>query len=149
MSQTELLKKLREETGLSYSECFKALTQAKGDLTQAKGLLKEWGVNFAEKKSEREAHEGRVFTYVHHNRKIGSMVEVMCETDFVAKNEEFMTLGADIAMQIASTAPQSRDELMKSEFIKDTSTTIENHIKQFIFKLGENITIGRFERFAL
>lgn len=149
MTHTELLKKLREETGLSYSECLKAINQANGDIEKAKTLLKEWGVSFAEKKTEREAKEGGIFTYVHHNRKIAAVVELMCETDFVAKNEEFVALGTDIAMQIASASPVSREELMESEFVKDPSTTIENHIKQFIFKLGENITIGRFERFAL
>jgi len=149
MKQTELLKTLRAQTGLSYNECLKALKESDNDLEKAKALLKKWGVTFAEKKSDREATEGGVFTYVHHNRKIGAMVELMCETDFVAKNEEFMALGADIAMQIASVAPTSREDLMASEFIKDSSVSIENHIKQFIFKLGENITIGRFERFSL
>lgn len=149
MSKMELLKTLRAETGLSYEKCLKALNESGDDIKKSKELLKKWGIAFADKKSDREAKEGGIFTYVHHNGKIASMVELMCETDFVAKNSEFKGLGDDIAMQIASTSPESRDALMEEDFIKDTSVTIEGHIKQFIFKLGENITIGRYERFAL
>lgn len=149
MANTELLKKLREQTGLSYTQCLKALGEAGDDLDKAKELLKKWGVAFADKKSDRVATEGGIFTYVHHNKKIAAMVELMCETDFVAKNDEFASLGIDIAMQIASVAPDSKDNLLASDFVKDPSMTIESHIKQYIFKLGENITIGRFKRFAL
>ena len=149
MKNTELLKKLREDTGLSYSECLKALNETKDDLKAAKELLKKRGLAFAEKKANREAKEGGIFTYVHHNKKIGAMIELRCETDFVAKNDDFVQLGTDIAMQIASLSPKNSKELYASEFVKDPAETIETLIKKYIFKLGEKIKIERFERYSL
>lgn len=149
MINTDILKQLRLDTGLSYSECLKALNESKGDMKQAKELLKKRGLAFAEKKQEREAMQGGIFTYVHHNKKIGAMLELRCETDFVAKNDDFINLGTDITMQIASVAPKNIQELLASEFIKDPSDTIETLIKKYIFKLGEKINIDRFERYSL
>ena len=149
MSNTQQLKQLRAETGLSYSMCAKALEEAKGDMTAAKKILSTWGAEFAEKKADRVAKQGSSFTYIHHNKKIGVMVELLCETDFVAKNDDFQRLGADIAMQIASVPVESKEDLMASEFIKEPSKTIENLLKDLIFKIGENMSIGRFERFEM
>lgn len=146
---TDLLKQLREETGLSYSQCLKALKEANDDPAKAKELLREWGVEFAEKKSDRDAKDGAIFSYIHHNKKVGTLVELMCETDFVARSDDFISLGNGIAMQVASVPAPSREELLQSDYIKDPSHTVESMIKDKIFKLGENITLGRYERYEM
>lgn len=148
MANTQL-KKLRDETGLSYSMCLKALDESKNNIDEAKKLLSKWGIDFADKKASRTVKTGSIFSYIHHNQKIGAIVELFCETDFVAKTDDFQSLGKNIAMQIASNDPKDNTQLMKSEFIKDESKSIEILIKDTIFKLGEKITIGRFQRFAL
>ncbi|MFS8158614.1 MAG: translation elongation factor Ts [Candidatus Roizmanbacteria bacterium] len=149
MSNVTLLKELREETGLSYSMCAKALEECAGDKVKAKKLLSTWGAEFAEKKADRIAKQGALFTYVHHNGKLAAMVEVLCETDYVAKNEDFKAFGNSIAMQIASIPVSSVAELLTSDFIKDPSKTVETVLKDLIFKIGENMSIGRFERFEM
>ena len=124
--------------------CQKALEEAKGDLNKAREILRKKGAEIAEKKAERQTGQGAIFTYVHHNRKIGAMVSLLCETDFVALNEDFKQLGNDIAMQVASIDPEDSKALLESSFIKDQNTTIEQLVKDNILKLGENITIGKF-----
>ncbi len=146
MKDIEKVKQLREESGVSYAMCSQALKDANGDIAKAREFLKKKGAEVAEKKSGRETGQGAVFTYIHHNKKIGAMVTVMCETDFVAMNEDFQKLGNDIAMHIASIAPENKEALMSSSFIKDPSLTIEQLIKNEILKIGENITIGEFNR---
>ncbi len=106
MVDLELLKKLREETAVSLAQCKKALEEAGGDLNKAKELLRKWGEDLAEKKSQRETKEGIIGAYVHSNKKIGVLVEVLCETDFVARNEEFQKLAHDLAMHIAAMKPK-------------------------------------------
>lgn len=145
----ELLKKLREETGISISECRQALEDAAGDYKKALELLKEKAEKTAAKKADRETGQGIVETYVHGNGKIGVMVMLLCETDFVAKTDEFKHLGHEIAMQIAAMDPKDVEELLKQEFIKDPSKTIEKMIKETIQKTGENIVVKKFERFAI
>lgn len=143
------LKQLRQETGVSYSLCKKALDEAKGDLSAAKKLLSEWGESVAAKKAGRSTSEGAVFSYIHHNKRIGVLLTVLCETDFVARNSEFLQLGQDIALQIASIDPKDTQELLTSEFIKDPTKTISQLLKEHIVKIGENITIGEFARFEI
>lgn len=145
----DILKQLRAETGVSFSLCKKALEEASGNLEAAKKLLSKWGVEKAEGKADRETKEGSVFSYIHHNKKVGVLVEVLCETDFVAKNEDFQVLGRDIALQIASTNPENAEELLKQEFIKDPSKTIDQLVKEHILKIGENLTVGRFTRYTI
>ncbi len=149
MKDIDKLKQLREETGVSYAMCKDALEEAKGDMVKARELLRKKGAEVAEKKSSRETDQGAVFSYIHHNKKIGSLVVLSCETDFVAMNEGFQKLGADIAMHIASIAPSNKEELMASPFIKDPSTTIEGLVKNEILKIGENIIVGDFTRFEI
>lgn len=144
-----VLKSLREETGVSYSLCSKALTQAQGDIEAAKKLLSKWGVEKAESKASRETKQGAIFSYVHHNKKIASLVELLCETDFVAANADFQTLGADLAMHIASVNPSNADALLQSAFIREPSKTVETLIKEYILKIGENIKIGKFIRYGM
>lgn len=142
------IKKLREETGAGIADCREALEEANGDLSKAKEVLKQKGLDKATSKSEREVKSGVVETYSHSGR-VGVLVEVLCETDFVAKTEDFKNLAHELALQIASMKPDSVEELMAQEYIRDSSQTISGLIHAAVAKLGENIQIGRFERVAL
>jgi len=145
----ELVKKLRAELGLGMMEIKSALEEAEGDETKAKQILKEKGFKKADSKAERETHQGRVATYTHSTGKIGVMVEFLCETDFVAKHEDFLTLTKELCLQVAAMNPETVEELMKQEFVKDPSKTIEEMVKALIVKFGENMKINRFARFEI
>lgn len=150
----ELIKKLRQETGASIGECQKALAATNEDYEQAKEWLKKNSVVRAEKKSDRQTGEGIVISYIHGNGKIGSMVKLLCETDFVARNPEFKELGRELAMQIAAMKPEENqqvntDWLLAQPYIKDPNTIVEHLIKEKVSKLGENITIGDIARFEI
>lgn len=145
----ELVKKIRLETGLGIMEIKAALEEASGDENRAKQILKEKGLKKAETKTERETHQGRVATYTHNTGKIGVMVELLCETDFVAKHEDFVELTKDICLQIAAMNPETVEDLLKQEFIKDSSKTIEEMIKTLVAKFGENMKLTRFARFEI
>jgi len=146
---TNKIKELRESTGLSFGEIKKALDQAGGDDTRAIEILNTLGASMAEKKSARQVKEGLVVSYVHGTGKKGSMVEVLCETDFVARNEDFKTLAKDIAMHIISMRPATTEELMDQEFVKDPSIKVRDLVNKIIAKTGENIQIGKFVVFEL
>lgn len=145
----ELVKKIRQETGLGIMEIKLAVEEANGDEVKAKQILKEKGFKKAESKTERETHQGRVATYTHSTGKIGVMVELQCETDFVAKHEDFVGLTKDICLQIAAMNPETVEDLLKQEFIKDSSKTIEEMIKTLVAKFGENMKLTRFSRFEI
>lgn len=138
------LKQLRDETGVSFSLCKKALEEAKNNIGEAKKLLSKWGVEKASGKAGRVTKEGAIFSYIHHNKKIGVLVELLCETDFVARNSDFQELGKELALQIASINPDTIENLLKSEYVKDPTKIIDALLKEYILKIGENITIGRF-----
>lgn len=142
----ELLKKLREETGAPIIRVKKVLEELDGDEKKALDILKKEGFEKAEKREGRQTSEGKVFTYAHHTGKIVGIVELLCETDFVARNELFEELGKSIAMQAASMGEK---DLEKQEFIKDPSKTISDLVKEVIAKTGENIRIGRVVRVEL
>lgn len=142
------IKKLRDITGAGIADCKEALSKAEGNIDQAREWIRKKGLNRAFSKSEREVKKGLVETYSH-GGKIGVMVEVLCETDFVAKTEDFKNLAHEIALQIASMKPDSVEELLKQGYIRDNSQTMSDLVKGVIGKLGENIQIGRFERIAL
>ena len=148
MIKIEQIKQLREETGVSISECKKALEQANGDIEKAKEVLRKWGKELAGKKSEREAGQGIVETYVHPNKKIGAMVELRCETDFVAKSKDFKELAHEICLQITAMNPE-KDSLLSQDWIKDDSKTIKQLVEEYIAKIGENIVVKRFERYEI
>lgn len=135
------IKELREETGLGIMDVRKALTECEGDTKKAKAWLEKKGMKRAEDKAERETVAGYVFSYVHFNGKVGSLIKMACETDFVAKTEDFQALGKEIAMQVASMKPESVDELMKQDYLRDSSKTIEGMIKLISGKTGENIRV--------
>lgn len=145
----ELVKKIRTETGLGVMEIKSALEEAEGNEAKAKEILKAKGYKKAEKRAERETHQGRVATYTHSTGKIGVMVELLCETDFVAKNEDFVALSRDLCLQVAAMNPESVAELMEQEFIKDASQKVKDLVTALNAKFGENIKIGRIQRFEI
>jgi len=149
MADLNLLKQLREETQASIADCRKALEESGGDYKKAQVWLQKRGAEIAEKKADRETAEGVVESYVHGNGKIGVIVALLCETDFVARTDEFKSLAHEIAMQISAMDPKNVDDLLKQEYIRDSKLTIEQLIKQTIGKLGENIQVREFSRFAL
>ncbi len=145
----DTLKQLRAETQAGVSDCRKALEDASGDYEEAKKLLVNRGLKKASKKEDRETAMGIVESYVHANGKVGVLVELRCETDFVARNEEFKKLAHEIALQIAAMQPKNVEELLKSPYIRDAKMTIADIVKLTIAKIGENITIAKFSRLQL
>lgn len=143
------LKQLREETGVSFSLCKKALEETDNNIEKAKKLLTKWGAKKAAEKAERVTSQGGIFSYVHHNKKIASLIELMTETDFVSGNKEFQQLGTEIAMQIASVPAASVEELLKQEYIREPDKTVNDLLKDAVLKFGENIRIGRILRWNL
>jgi elongation factor Ts len=142
----KLIKKLREETGVAIIRIREVLDEVHGDEKKAFELLKKEGFEKAAKRVGRETSQGKLFTYTHHTGKIIGVVELLCETDFVARNELFDTLGKDLAMQAAS---MGADGFEKQEFIKDSSKKVSDLVKELIAKTGENIRIGRVYRVEL
>src|SRR3990167_6247219 len=136
----ELIKKLRQDTGAGIADCRQALGESNGDLKKAKELIKQKGLDKASKKGEREVKTGLVEVYSH-GGKIGVLVEVLCETDFVAKTEEFKFLAHELSLQVASMNPSSVEELLKQEYIRDNSMIIDQLIKSVVGKLCENIQV--------
>lgn len=145
----KLLKKLREETGISFSLCKKSLEETDNNYEESKKLLNKWGVEKAEKKSDRSTGDGAIFSYIHHNKKIGSLLELKTETDFVSGNGEFQKIGQELAMQIASVPAKDVEEFKQQQYIRDPGKTIDEIIKEAILKFGENIQISRFIRWEL
>src|SRR3989344_8032113 len=144
----DLIKKLREETGAGIADCKEALKESGNDLEKAKIYLKQKGFEKGSSKGDREVKAGIVDVYSH-NGKVGVLVELLCETDFVARTDDFKTLAHELSLQIASMNPSSVEQLYKQEYIRDNALTIDQLIKQTSGKLGENIQVGRFERIAL
>ena len=146
MITAELVKQLREKTGAGMMDCKKVLTETDGDMEKAAELLRERGIAKAAKKSSRVAAEGLVAAYVSDDKKVGSVVEVNAETDFVAKNEEFRTFVADIAKQIATKNPANVEELLGQTYL-DTDKTVQEVLTNKIATIGENMSIRRFTRY--
>ncbi|OFW35026.1 hypothetical protein A2866_00885 [Candidatus Roizmanbacteria bacterium RIFCSPHIGHO2_01_FULL_39_8] len=149
MVDIDKLKQLREETGISIALCKKALEESGNDIKKSKSLLSKWGIEKVKDKSTRITGQGSIFSYVHHNKKVASLLELLCETDFVSQNKEFQTLGQEIAMQVASLPANTLEELMSQVYIRDSSRKISDLIKEAVLKFGENIKIGRFLRWKL
>lgn len=160
---TSKIKQLREETGAPVMDCRRALDEANGDLVGAKEKLRHRGADVAQKKAGRVAAQGLVDSYIHGGGRIGVLLEVNCETDFVARNDEFRRLVHDVAMQIAATDPRwvgneddapsdyADDELplLRQPFIRDEKRTIQELVHEAIGKLNENIVVRRFVRYEL
>ncbi len=168
---SDKIKELRELTSAGVMECKRALEEAGGDIKKAIEVLKKRGVAIAEKKASRATGQGRVDAYIHMGGKIGVLIELDCETDFVANNDLFKQACKEIAMHIAAMAPEylseedipedvlneveDKEEFLKEKvllnqpFIKDESKTIKDYITELISKTGENIVIKRFVRFEV
>jgi len=148
MPNLNQLRKLREETSVSVQECKKALTASGGDLEKAKKILRKWGRDLAQKKKERTASQGVIESYIHSNKKIGVLLELNCETDFVAKSKDFQSLAHELCLQIAGVG-EEETPLLKQPWIRDESKTVKNLIDEYIAKLGENIIVQRFTRYSI
>jgi elongation factor Ts len=140
------IRKLRDETGAPVMRVKKVLEDLGGDEKKALDILKKEGFEKAAKRSERETKAGVLSVYTHHNQKIVGIVEVLCETDFVARNELFISLGKDLAMQVASMGDK---KLMSQDFIKDPSKKVGDLVKEVIAKTGENVKLGRVWKIVL
>jgi elongation factor Ts len=175
MSSTQLVKQLRERTGAGVMECKRALEESGGDIEKAVAILRQQGLSKAEKKSGREARQGIVETYTHTGGRIAAMVELNCETDFVARTDDFKQLARELAMQVAAMRPTyvSADEvpadtlasgareygdekrylqevvLLSQASIKDSRRTMDDMVREAIGKLGENIIVRRIARFEV
>jgi elongation factor Ts len=160
----EAVKKLREMTGAGMLDCKKALEEAHGDFEKAKDILRAKGHEAATKRAERETVEGIVAAYLHHNGRYGALVELNCESDFVARTDDFTKLAQDIALHVAAANPSYLSEeeipegaegrpedlaLLSQPFVRDESVTILDMVNEAISKTGENIRIRRFARFGL
>lgn len=190
----KMVKELRDKTGAGMMDCKKALTETDGNVEKAVDYLRAQGIAKAEKKSSRAANDGMIYSYIHQGSRLGALVEVNCETDFVAKTEDFQLFVKDIAMQVAASSPLAvsregidqeiierertvykeqiinegkpehiadkivtgklekfyrENVLLEQSFIKDSDKTIETYLKETVGRLGENIQIARFARFAL
>ena len=161
---TEMIKKLREQSGAGIMDCRSALSGTEGDMEKALQLLKEKGLVAAKKRSERATTQGLIEAYIHTAGRIGAMVEINCETDFVARTDEFRELAHSLAMQVAALSPQfvSEDKvpqeadidpkeacLLLQPYIKDPAKTVNDVIVEVIAKTGENIRVRRFVRYEL
>lgn len=169
---TEMVKELRERTGAGIKECKDTLTQTEGDIEKAIEILREKGLARADKKQSRVANEGIIAIYEHPGSKLVAMVEVNCETDFVARTEDFIQLARELALHVAATNPRyltteevpateietsgtsaekfyEEHVLLAQPFVKSPAVTIQEKIKEGIAKLGENIVVRRFARFEV
>ena len=149
MSNINQVKQLREETEAPVNECLKALSEAKGDREKAKEILRKWGKTLAAKKVEREVKEGIIDVYLHPNKKVGVILELRCESDFVAKNEDFQKLAHELCLQIAAMDPENQDLFLSQPWIKDETKKIKDLLTEHIAKLGENIVVRSFSRLSV
>jgi elongation factor Ts len=164
MASTEDVKKLRELTGAGMLDCKKVLDEAEGDFEKAKELLRKKGFEASAKRAGRATSEGVIAHYIHHNQRLGALVEINCESDFVARTEAFRKLAQQIALQVAGRNPLyiSQEEmtdgaegkpeevvLLLQPFVQDESRTVQDLISETVGKTGENIRVRRFARFQL
>jgi elongation factor Ts len=160
---TEDIRRLREATGAGVMECKRALTEAQGDFDRAQQLLKAQGAAIAQKKADRVAAQGLVESYIHGGGRIGVLLEINCETDFVARSDDFRQLARDIAMQIAAMDPKRvgndgengdsasdpQEVLLTQAYIRDPSVTVQDRINETVSRVRERIVVRRFARFEL
>lgn len=139
------IQKLRETTGAGVMECKKVLEEAKGDFGRALEILKERGLAKMEKRAGREAGAGQIFSYIHGGR-IGALVDLRAETDFVVRSEPFQKLAQELAMQVAAANPENVEELLKQPYIRDEKRAVQDLIQEVAVKVGENVKVGGFSR---
>jgi elongation factor Ts len=143
------IKALREKTQAGVMEAKKALEESNGDMAKAEAWIAEHSIVKAEKKADRETKQGCIGVYVHHDAKRGALVKLLCETDFVARTDEFKNVARELAMQVTSMNPESRDEFLTQPYIRDPKMTITDLIKQLSAKTGENVQLGEYSRLEL
>jgi elongation factor Ts len=143
------VQRLRSESGAGVMDCKRALEEAGGDYAKALTLLKERGIQSLAKRSEREAKEGLIASYIHSGGRIGALVELASETDFVSRGDDFQKLAQEIAMQVAAMDPKSVDELLDQPYIRDGSKTIKDLVTAVATATKENVHVRRIQRFAL
>jgi elongation factor Ts len=148
MSDTVIVQKLRDLTGAGVMECKKALVEAGGDIEKAATIIREKGVMKMEKRSDRDTSAGLVLSYVHNNR-VGALLDIRSETDFVVRSEPFQALAHDIVMHIAAMAPERVEDLLVQPFVKDPTKTVEALITETSAKVGENIRVKNFYRMEI
>ena len=148
MASIEDIKELRNITGVSIGECKKALDESGGDFKKAEEFLKEVGKKIVEKRMDKETNSGIIDSYVHTGGSVGVLVELNCETDFVARSEDFQKLAHELCLQIA-VDPSNDTPILERKWIKDQDKTIQDLINENIGKFGENISIKRFTRYEL
>jgi len=149
MSQsTSLVQELREITGAGVMECKKALEETGGDLEKAKALIYERGLSKVEKRAGRATGAGLLYSYIH-NGRIGVLLEVRAETDFVVRSEPFQAMVKELAMQLAAVDAENVDAFLAQPYIRDDSKTVDSLVKEVIAKVGENVQISRFARFEV
>ena len=143
------VQRLRSESGAGVMDCKRALEETGGDYAKALALIKERGIQSLAKRSEREAKEGLVASYIHSGGRIGALVELASETDFVSRGEDFQKLAQEIAMQVAAMDPASVEELLEQPYIRDASKKIKDLITAVATSTKENVHVRRIQRFAL
>ena len=160
---TDMLRELREQSGAGVMACRNALIEAEADIERAMAILKEQSMTIVDKKKEREALQGLVESYVHPGGRVGAIIEINCETDFVARTDEFKDLAHNVAMQVTAMNPKylrpedipegeeadESDCLLLQAYIRDPGLTIQDIVNEVIAKVGENIKVSRFTRFEL
>jgi len=142
------VQKLREITGAGVMDCKRALAEANGDFDAAMKLIREKGLAKVEKRSGRDTAAGLVHSYIH-NERIGVLLDVRAETDFVVRSEPFQKLAHELAMQIAASAPASIEELLNQPYIKDEERSVKDIVNEVIAKVGENIRVNQFYRIEI
>jgi elongation factor Ts len=143
------IKRLREKTGAGVMDAKKALEESKGDIILAEAWIAKKGIIRAEGKADRETAQGLVYAYVHHNGKAGALVKLLCETDFVAKTDDFANLAKELAMQVVSMRPKDVRDLLAQVYVRDGKISVEELVKQVSGKLGENIKVSEFARLTI
>ena len=147
MASIEQIKKLRNITGVSIADCKKALEKANGDIEKAKEILKDLGKDFARKRLNRETKAGLVDSYIHSDKKVGVLLKLQCESDFVARSDDFSKLAHELCLQIAASVEDK--SLLKQAWIKDQKRTVKDLIDEYIAKFGENIIVEKFIRYEI
>ncbi len=147
MTTIQEIKKLRNLTGVSISECKKALVKANGDIKKARGILKELGKDFARKRLDRKTKAGIIDSYIHAGKKVGVLIQLQCESDFVARSEDFKKLSHELCLQIAASVEEL--PLLEQAWIKEPKKTVKDLIDGYIAKFGENIILEKFVRYEI
>lgn len=143
------IKALRDQLGVGIMEAKRALIQGRGDVTKAKELLKQWGTAKLAGRDDKEAKEGGIFAYTHHDGRLGSLVKLTCETDFVARSDEFSTLGKELCLQVAGMGAKTPEELLAQAYVRDAAKTIADLINATAVRVKEKILVAEIVRLTI